>query len=204
MGYDELVESWIGKIDERLSGKPNAEMDKSLAKDVVSVFSDEIEGIKTGLDRYRGRVYLGGIPVQIDDRGDLVKLKGKLEMHLAKRAENRSNVDHGDGGATPTPSIHIENNPQFNVTTSSTSNASLDADIEIVNLIYADSNLSSEEKDALRSLLKDAESDEAKYNSGVFARIGSKIMEGVENATPGVVSGAIGYLASLAEAYFGT
>lgn len=42
-----------------------------------------------------------------------------------------------------------------------------------------------------------------KKDSGAFAKIGARVLEGVERATPSVVSSALGYLTSLAAAYFG-
>lgn len=204
INYRDTVESWINKIDKRLSEKPDAEMDKKLAKDIVSVFSDEIEGIKRGLDRYRSRVYFGGsAPIDIDDRGDLAKLKGKLEIHLAKHVEQLPGDIRDDRGTASMPSIHFEANPQVNVTSHSVASISQEISLTTVHeLIDSDGGLSDEEKAYLTSLLEEAEKEAAKKNSGAFSRIGAKIMEGVENATPGVVSGAIGYLASLAAQHF--
>lgn len=91
-----------------------------------------------------------------------------------------------------------------NVTAQATSTAVVSVSInQVFDLIDEDGGLTDEEKDELRSLLTKAKEEAVGNDSGAFAKIGAKIMEGIENATPGVVSGAIGYLASLAEAYFG-
>lgn len=91
-----------------------------------------------------------------------------------------------------------------NVTAQATSTAVVSVSVgQVVDLIERDGELTDDEKTALRSLLFEAKEEACKKSSGAFARIGAKIMEGIENATPGVVSGAIGYLASLAAKYFG-
>lgn len=91
-----------------------------------------------------------------------------------------------------------------NVTAKATSTAVASVSVgQVVDLIERDGELTDDEKAALRSLLFEAKEEARKKSSGAFARIGAKIMEGVENAAPGVVSGAIGYLASLAAAHFG-
>lgn len=91
-----------------------------------------------------------------------------------------------------------------NVTAQATSTAIASASIsQVFDLIDEDGGLTDEEKAELQSLLTEAKKEAVGNDSGAFARIGAKIMEGVENATPGVVSGVIGYLASLAAAHFG-
>lgn len=75
---------------------------------------------------------------------------------------------------------------------------------QVFDLIDSDEDLSEEDKAALQSLLTEAKKEAVGKDSGAFARIGAKVMEGIENATPGVVSGAISYLASLAATHFGS
>lgn len=74
---------------------------------------------------------------------------------------------------------------------------------QVIDMIEGDDGISEEAKADLQSLLAHAKKEAVKKDSGAFARIGAKVLEGVENATPGVVSGAIGILASMASAYLG-
>ena len=91
MEYADYIASWIRKIDKRLSGPADHGEDEALVESVVSVFSD-IDGIKSGLDTYRGRVYFGGMSSDdcTDYRGDLEKLKGKLERHMVREGMQRA------------------------------------------------------------------------------------------------------------------
>lgn len=74
--YTENIESWIRKIDDRLSEPSDAEKDRKLAKEIVSVFHGEIDGIKHGLDRhgacsFASRASSTPSTIHVDDRGDL-------------------------------------------------------------------------------------------------------------------------------------
>lgn len=90
------------------------------------------------------------------------------------------------------------------ITAKATSMATVSVSIsQVFDLIDADSVLSEEAKATIQSLLADAKKEAVKKDCGAFAKIGAKIMEGVEKATPGVVSGVISFLASLATANFG-
>ena len=66
---------------------------------------------------------------------------------------------------------------------------------QVFESVERDSGLTDEEKAELQSLLVEAKKTAASKDSGAFAKIGAKIMEGVEKATPGVVSGVFTSLA---------
>ena len=99
--------------------------------------------------------------------------------------------------------VNINNNV-LNVENSSSSSSESSASVsinQVFDLIDSDASLTEEEKLELQSLLIDAKKKASEKNTGAFAEIGSKILEGVANATPTVVSGAINFLSSLASAY---
>lgn len=77
---------YIAKIDAMMSAYDNREAGL-LVKEIVAVFSGVDSHIKLGLDRYRTRVISPGMPVNYDNKGDLVKLKGKLLV--LKEAERK-------------------------------------------------------------------------------------------------------------------
>lgn len=90
------------------------------------------------------------------------------------------------------------------VTAQATSTAVASVSInQVFDLIDADGGLSEEDKAMIQSLLTEAKKKAIKKDSGAFAKIGARVLEGVERATPSVVSSALGYLTSLAAAYFG-
>lgn len=94
----------------------------------------------------------------------------------------------------------VQNSAESNSSASSNANASINA---VFDLIDSDEGLSDEEKAKLQSLLIDAKKEAKKKDSGAFAEIGAKALEGVKNATPQVVSGVLSFLASAAARAFG-
>lgn len=77
---------YIAKIDSMMSAYDNREAGL-LVKEIVAVFSGVDSHIRLGLDRYRTRTISPGMPVNYDNKGDLVKLKGKLLV--LKEAERK-------------------------------------------------------------------------------------------------------------------
>lgn len=77
---------YIAKIDAMMSAYDDREAGL-LVNEIVAVFSGLDSHIRLGLDRYRSRVISPGMPVNYDNRGDLVKLKGKLLVF--KEAERK-------------------------------------------------------------------------------------------------------------------
>lgn len=120
MEYADCIASWIRKIDKRLSGPADHGKDEALVESVVSVFSD-IDGIKRGLDTYRGRVYIGGMSSDdyTDYRGDLEKLKGKLEWHMVREGMQRTASSPSEAA----PSVNVEFKPTVSASSSSNADA---------------------------------------------------------------------------------
>ena len=202
MEYADYIASWIRKIDKRLSGPADHGEDEALVESIVSVFSD-IDGIKRGLDTYRGRVYIGGMSSDdyTDYRGDLEKLKGKLEWHMVREGMQRAASSPSESA----PSVRVEVNPTVSASSSSNADAAATSN-SVTNVLWsieADAKLSEDEKEMLKALLAEVEDEARRGESGAFARIGAKVLKGIENATPGVVAKTIGYLASVAAAHFG-
>ncbi len=202
MEYADYIASWIRKIDKRLSGPADHGEDEALVESVVSVFSD-IDGIKRGLDTYRGRVYIGGMSSDdyTDYRGDLEKLKGKLEWHMVREGMQRAASSPSEAA----PSVKVEVNPTVSASSSSNADAAATSNsvTNVLGSIEADAKLSEDEKKMLGALLAEVEDEAKQGGSGAFARIGARVLKGIENATPGVVAKTIGYLASVAAAHFG-
>lgn len=72
-----LKDEYISKINEALTADDVRDMGE-LVKETVSVFANADQHMKAGLDRYRSRAVVPGQKVVYDNRGDLVKLRGKL------------------------------------------------------------------------------------------------------------------------------
>lgn len=77
---------YIAKIDATMGAYDDHEAGL-LVKEIVAVFSGVDSHIRLGLDRYRSRVISPGVSVNYDNKGDLVKLKGKLLV--LKEAERK-------------------------------------------------------------------------------------------------------------------
>ncbi|MEF2593293.1 MAG: hypothetical protein U0M51_01950 [Eggerthellaceae bacterium] len=158
-------------------------------KALTCLVNDYVAAYEVNIAKYTG--FLIGLrkrdPESVDD--------STISMMKASLRAYKEHLDHESELARASSS---------NVTAQATSTAVASVSVgQVVDLIERDGELTDDEKAALRSLLFEAKEEARKKSSGAFARIGAKIMEGVENATPGVVSGAIGYLASLAAAHFG-
>ena len=69
---------------------------------------------------------------------------------------------------------------------------------QAIDAVDADPGLREEQKAELQSLLTQAKGAVAKGDKGFFARIGSKIMEGVEQAAPALIAKVLEFLASQA------
>ncbi len=201
MSATDAVDRYISRIDEELERGRVCKSSADLVRDIVGLFSADVPNIKHGLDRYRQRVWVPGMPAdKVDDLHDLRLLKEKLLMH-------RDRIDEGDpspssGQTPPTPvSISINSNPTQTVSVSSSSFSTSAITVtvsQVCDAVDADPGLSEEQKAELQELLVQAKGAAAKGDSGLFSRIGSKVMEGVEKATPGLVVKVLEFLLGLA------
>ena len=195
-----FVEDYISQIDGALSRGSAGQPKPALVKEIVGVFASRIPDIKSSLDRYRQRIWSSGMPTpQIDDRRDLEVLRKKLELYREELIEAE-----GSRQAAPSTgqvSIYVENSANQTTNASPSAHATSSAAVtisQVSDAVDADPSLSEEQKAELQGLLAQAKGAAARGDSGLFARIGSKVMEGVEKATPGLVVKVIEFLLGLA------
>ena len=96
---------------------------------------------------------------------------------VIKNVGNNSSIAHADSTATANAAVTIS---------------------QAIDAVDADPGLSEEQKAELQNLLAQAKGAVAKGDKGLFARIGSKIMEGVEQAAPALIAKVLEFLASQA------
>lgn len=165
-----IIDSYIDRLEQAENG--SSEEDKSeLVKEVVSVFSDRIPTIKSGLDRYKARVVAIGpncrpSPLTCDDDGDIRKLIGKLKMYRESQCSQRA--DEGNRG-----NVYVTQNA--NPYMSQSQSAALAVSIsQVLDAVETD-DFSEEEQQELKAMLLDAECN--KGNEPKLREIGKKIAD---------------------------
>lgn len=119
---------------------------EELENAIIAVFSDDIKGIKGGLDRYKARVYSVGTVVKYDYLGDIKILKAKLEYYKAGLEDERTETIN----VPLTPSINI-NNVNENSNAANATNVTQVTYEQVVESIQSlsDSSLTNAEKEEL-------------------------------------------------------
>lgn len=140
---------------------------------------------------------INGRPAYAEDdaRHDVEILIGKMKGVQERRAheERVAELNAAQRGAT----VIIQD--VGNATSSSTATAILTVTIsQAIEAVDADPELSDEQKNELQNLLTQAKGAMTKGDKGLFARIGSKIMEGVEKAAPQLTVKVLEFLVSQA------
>lgn len=176
------LDEMIDRCESVLANPSNKEARIRLVNDYVAAYEIPIA------QRMKIPVSLRGVdPEQVED-----------STISTMRTTLRAYKDHLDN------EIELARAKASSITAQATSTAVASVSVnQVFDLIDADDSLSEEDKATIQSLLMEAKKNAVKEDSGAFAKIGARILEGIEKATPGVVSGALGWLASLAAKYFG-
>lgn len=193
------ADEYISRCDEAINATPprsSAQL-KLLSDEIKAAFNPFIANISN---------YRGTNPPSTYTTQDIKKLRGKLAVYRDEKSHDLdiAKLNAAQRGAT----VIIGDIGNSNFTSNATANSSarVDASMSISQVfesVERDSSLTDEEKAELQSLLAEAKKTATSKDSGAFARIGAKIMEGAEKAAPRVVSDALGYLASLALKFLG-
>lgn len=104
MGMIESVQKYIDECDECLATKDIQKAEK-LENTIVAVYSNDINGIKVGLDRYKARIVSVGTVIKFDYLGDIELLRAKL-LHYKEELENKQNKN---STSRAVPAININN-----------------------------------------------------------------------------------------------
>lgn len=159
------------------------------------VLANDVENYKAGLRRYRMRINGSPAYTEGDARHDVEILIGKMKgvQEMRSHEERVAELNAAQRGAT----VVIQD--VGNATSSSTATAASTVTIsQAIDAVDADPELSVEQKIELQSLLVQAKGAAAKGDKGLFARMGSKIMEGVEKAAPPLIVKVLEFLVSQA------
>ncbi len=155
-----------------------------LAREIVVAFNPFIENISH---------YRAGRSAEAYSVRDIRELRGKLAVYRDER-EHELEVARLNADAAGT-SLSVSNSNSSVAT--ATANAAVTIS-QAIDAVDADPGLSEEQKAELQNLLTQAKGAVAKGDTGLFARIGSKIMEGVEQAAPALIAKVLEFLASQA------
>lgn len=183
------VDEFIARCDEVIAHPEDFDqrMLADLSKEICASFNHVIPHIS----RFRGMHINGEVPPYTAQ--DIRKLRGKLAVY-------RDEMDHKLeiarlNAAAAGVNVSVDNS------SSSVATATANATITIsqaIDAVDSDPGLSDEQKAELQSLLTQAKGAVAKGDKGLFARIGSKIMEGVEQAAPALIMKVLEFLVSQA------
>lgn len=187
-----LIDEYIERGERFLSGGEDISA-KSLVKLFCGAIADDVPTYKQGLAFYRGTI--NGMPAytDADARRDVAILVAKMRA-LRDRRNHELDVAKLNAAAKGATIIlsdvgnsRAEASAAASVTISQASAA-----------VDAEPGLTDEQKAELQELLAQAKGAAARGDSGLFSHIGSKLMEGVEKATPNLVVKMLEFLLSLA------
>lgn len=158
------VDRYVSRIDEEISGGKASGSAAVLVRDIVGLFSEDIPGIKRGLDRYRQRVWASGMPSpEIDDLHDLELLKKKLLMFRDELIGSAADT-HPSGGGAGQLNIYLDNSATQTVSADSHAAATANATVTVTQTIEAleSCSLSPEEFSEMKAAIADLEAAKGK------------------------------------------
>lgn len=183
------VDEFIARCDEVIAHPEDFDqrMLADLSKEICASFNHVIPHISS----YRGMHINGEVPPYTVQ--DIRKLRGKLAVY--RDEEERKLEVARLNAAAANVKVDVDNSNSNAATANANATVTVSQAIDAVD---ADPGLSEEQKAELQSLLTQAKGAVAKGDKGLFARIGSKILEGVEQAAPALIVKALEFLASQA------
>ena len=186
------LDEYIARGERFLSGEGDDDA-KDLVRLLCAAIASQDPTYKHGLSLYRGTV--NGYPRYTDDdaRKDVERIVAKMKV-LRDEKEHDLEVARLNAAAAGV-SVAVDNSNSNVATATASATVTISQAIDAVD---ADPGLREEQKAELQSLLTQAKGAVAKGDKGFFARIGSKIMEGVEQAAPALIAKVLEFLASQA------
>lgn len=181
------VDEFIARCDEVIARPEDFDqrMLADLSKEICASFNHVIPHIS----RYRGMHINGEVPPYTAQ--DIRKLRGKLAVYRDEK-EHELEVARLNAAAAGV-NVAVDNSSS-NVATA-TANATVTVTVsQAIEAVDADPVLSDEQKAEVQNLLTQAKGAVAKGDKGLFARIGSKILEGVEQAAPALIVKVLDFL----------
>ena len=143
----EMIDQYIDKCEKCVENNDPNEA-KIIENTILGIFTKDISGIRTGLDRFSARVVAPGSAVKYDYLGDVMLLKAKLEVYKAELEENEPIHN--------SPLISINNVNKNTNTNSVEIELNYDELIQIINSIPGD-QLSNSEKEMLEDKINSVE-----------------------------------------------
>lgn len=183
------VDDFIARCDEIIS-RPK-DLDQRMLADLSSEICASFNHVIPNISRYRGMHIDGKVPPYTVN--DIRKLRGKLAVY---RDERNHELEVAKlNAAAAGVNVSVDNSSSSVATANATATVTV---AQAIDAVDADPALSDEQKAELQNLLTQAKGAVAKGDKGLFARIGSKIMEGVEKAAPALIVKVLGFLVSQA------
>ena len=178
---NEMLDNYIEKLDDAIS-KGNGELAKQLRREIVAVYENEIDGIRSGLDAYSPHhVYM---PTPIDNIGDATILRAKLYNYKLNLASGLHKLLRNNDN-----SVNVTQNVQQDV--QNNISISLEQTVSDINSLPQES-LSDEEKEILLGKLASLSAEKSKESKwekaqGVLKWIAEKGFEVGKIALPYVL-----------------
>lgn len=199
---DDAIERGLGLLD----GASAKDMRSYLDETTERMIQEGVPRPKKDLSKYKSRIIgigpSGGMSIPGASDEDI---RNDVETVIQRLLDWKNRVldPMSIAGRNRVENNNVNINHNVVSADSSASSVSSSSVSAVIDLIDSDERLSEDEKAALQSLLIGAKNEARKKDSGAFAEIGAKALEGVKNATPQVVSGVLSFLASAAASAFG-
>lgn len=195
-----IIDEYINKLEDSLNND-SYEAQGLLVKEVVATFSECIPTIKTGLDRYKGRIaILGGsssyTPPKYDNAGDIRKLMGKLRVYQESnqtlpREQNEQKEVEKKHDEERSITIIQNANPNVMQTQNVTMSVSFSQVISAIDL----DGLNDDDVMKIKTLLTDAEANRG--NESKLRQIGREVADFAFEKAKASLPIILGYLSSL-------
>lgn len=186
----ETIDSYISRLE--LAERGLSSEDKSeLIKEVISVFSDQIPGIRKGLDRSRQRITAisssySPPPRTYDDIGDIRKLIGKLKVQRESMSKlNEDTQNRNTILITQTANPYMMQNQSTSLSVSIS---------EVLDAVRED-DYSEDDAKEIKALLLEAECNRG--NESKLKEIGKKIADFAFDKAVSSLPSLLSFLASL-------
>ncbi|WP_417046244.1 hypothetical protein [Enorma massiliensis] len=184
MSKVDAVDKYVSRIDEEISDGKASGSAAVLVRDIVGLFSDDIPGIKRGLDRYRQRIWVSGMPgPEIDNLHDLQLLREKLLMFRGELIGDAPGTPSSGGGTGPL-NIYLDNSATQTVSADSHATATATTAVTVTQTIEAleSCSLSPEELSEMKAAIAELEAAKGKAPETICEKA-SKLLDLAKKGT---------------------
>lgn len=195
MNKVELIESYINRCEKTITTN-NTNEAKKLAKEIIVVFENEIDGIQNGLDRSSVAVFYGSR--EIDYIGDLILLKWKLVNYkINVESENEKMKYELELAKLKQPQISANAEASSTQTTSVTANIriTIGQTLEKIENIK-DESINADDKEKLKDYLYSLEGIKVTNDKNKFWEKSKEVLKFIADKGADIAVASLPYILS--------